>query len=346
MTRASLPLALLALGCQTLSGVADLEVVDDAGSSGSAGASTGGSAGAGAGGGAGAAGVGGGAGNGASAGSGGTPEPCGSGATCLPAPPSGWSGPVVAFSGPVTGAIPSCTTEGHDADKTLYSPATEWPDATCSPCSCSSPNGSVVCEATVPASNDSTCSGAPIQVGTTCLNAVSFSGVTHVGQPTAFTATQTGACSESGGAATKGATSAGTAFVSCSESGTCTGSDVCVPNPSGSFTSLCIYKAGPSSCPPAYPSETTFHEVADNRGCSQCKCTLPAGATCQGMLYKYAVYGASGCTSVVGEVTSCTGKAAALQLLGVTSTPGACVPSGGQPMGAVDLVQDYTVCCK
>ena len=62
------------------------------------------------------------------------------------------------------------------------------------------------------------------------------------------------------------------------------GAGVCAPTPSTPFgAGVCIAKAGDNACPSGYPQKNLFYQkVSDTRGCTDCSCAAPQGATCTG----------------------------------------------------------------
>lgn len=308
------------------------------GGTGSAGA-TGGSAGVGAFGG-----------TGASGGSGGSVGvSCASlGKSCVPAVPSGWSGPVAMSSGastpPTCGSdYPTQTTPGLLMDNLSAPPAT---------CGCSCQSSAIVsCSlATLNAFGFGTCAGggskvADIAVGSGCVPAVVPPVATHLratGSPVVGSCTPKPSeviTPPSWGLLARACTGASTA-------GACAGSEVCVPAPVSDKT--CVYQSGDLACPAAYTNKWVFYEGLDDaRGCTVCGCGNLTG-TCTGSV---SLHNTANCgddvktiplntcqTMVASSYAKYSGGIAAN-----TSCPVA--PGAGLPTGSATPKNPVTFCC-
>jgi hypothetical protein len=143
------------------------------------------------------------------------------------------------------------------------------------------------------------------------------------------------------------------------KSGTgCGNKKACVPKGTGDYAGpVCIRKAGPGTCPAAYPNEVlaATGEV-DDRACNACQCEV-SGVTCSDGIYT--VYNSNGCdpnTSSTSEVDSMSCVDVSDELdngtgsIELTTAPqaegGSCAESGGEPMGSVTPQGETTFCCQ
>jgi hypothetical protein len=120
--------------------------------------------------------------------------------------------------------------------------------------------------------------------------------------------------------------------------------------------SQCLYQQGEHECPSGYPNRRVFYdEISDSRHCSECSCGTPEGGDCTAFV---TLYEDAACTVVmVGSLVSSTSHwgcgdiATGATLGGKTATapvyePGWCEPSGGEALGAVELIGPSTFCCQ
>ncbi len=273
-------------GCSTLAGIDQdyrevAQPASDAGVGGGAGlggaAGSGGGAGVGA---AGASGAGGATGGtSGSGGSAGSTASCSSlGKQCVPAVPSGWSGPVAMASGPstppaCTSEYPTQTTSGVLADNLSADPAT------CG-CTCKNPVIAICSTATLNVYGGGTCGSTGNKVadlvnGSKCTAASLDSLATHMRATGNFIS---GSCvaqpSEQVPSATWGLQAR--ACGGASTAGACSGGQLCVP-PAATFE-MCIYQAGNLACPAGYTNKSVFYEgFDDTRGCTACTCGTATG---------------------------------------------------------------------
>lgn len=130
---------------------------------------------------------------------------------------------------------------------------------------------------------------------------------------------------------------------------------LCIPTPESSpGFSQCIYQRGELECPSDYPKKSIFYdELRDSRNCSACWCGAPEGGECTAMVKAYQD---AACTVVeVGrtmrliELCSDIGQGTGLGSKTATTPiyePGACKPSGGEPVGSAELLGPTTFCCQ
>jgi hypothetical protein len=291
-------------------------------------------------------------------------SPC-SGA-CAPAPPTGWEGPFEIAEGN-GGPLPSCNAVSW-VDKYLLRALLNQAPATCT-CSCGPPSG-ITCSA--PTMNffrrtdcfaGSACGQAPLD---TCV------AIANVPCPTPR-GFQLGPSSASGGTCAAGSSTQldpitwGAHARLCSPAAVspngCDPRNLCVPAVDPQFrNAFCVAAAAADAgaCPTAYPvahpgadagGAGYYGNAKDERGCSPCTCSPATGATCadaSALTYTASdtctprtdgvpVSAAAACTLVNGIVGAV--------FAGATPSGGMCVPSGGQPQGAIVATAPYTICC-
>ena len=138
-------------------------------------------------------------------------------------------------------------------------------------------------------------------------------------------------------------------------------SDYCAPTaePPPEGFSQCVHQGGDHACPPGYPNKHVFYKDAiDLRTCSDCACGPPEGGVCS---MKLSLFQGPVCdpggpseissTSVNSMTSACLFIAALTDLQSKLGgdpwyTPGSCEPSGGEPVGPVDLLEPATFCCQ
>jgi hypothetical protein len=136
-------------------------------------------------------------------------------------------------------------------------------------------------------------------------------------------------------------------------------SDYCAPTsePPPEGFSQCVYQDGDHACPPDYPSKHVFFAgVTDLRTCTACSCGAAEGGSCSAGL---TVSSEVTCPfddlgfyfSLISMAPQClnlpVGMAlGAKRVDSVWYTPGSCEPSGGEPVGSVELVGPSTFCCQ
>ena len=290
-------------------------------------------------------------------------SPC-SGA-CAPAPPTGWEGPfeIAEANG---GPLPSCNAVSW-VDKYLFRALLNEAPATCT-CTCGPPSG-ITCSAPTmnffrrtDCSAGSSCGQAPLD---TCV------AIANIPCPT-LRGFQLGPSSATGGACDAGSSTQldpitwGAHARLCSPAAAspngCDPRSLCVPPVDPQFkNAFCIAAAADAgACPTAYPvahpgadagGATYYGNAKDERGCSPCTCSPPTGATCADA--SALTYTASDvCTPRTDGVpvsapvacASANGIIGAV-FAGASPSGGMCVPSGGQPQGAIVATAPYTICC-
>jgi hypothetical protein len=128
--------------------------------------------------------------------------------------------------------------------------------------------------------------------------------------------------------------------------GGCGAGNVCGPVAAAPFSANhCIYQAGDVACPIAtYTVKTTLYtSIADTRGCAACGCGSPI-VQCTGTTYFY--MDACMSTPYHSVTVPCSGGIAATGYMKyISSSSGACSPSGGVPTGTAQGGDPVTVCC-
>jgi hypothetical protein len=129
----------------------------------------------------------------------------------------------------------------------------------------------------------------------------------------------------------------------------CDGAQTCMPAPPPGAPppdgfSTCIFHEDERTCPDSYAvKHVFFKELDDTRDCTPCSCGEPEGASCTLMA---SVFSDDACTapllsSMVSSAVPFCGVTPPAVGLGsksaevVAVNPGACAPSGGEPIGEV-----------
>ncbi len=289
-----------------------------------------------------------------------TPMACGTAMQCTASAPTGWTGPVELYVGPVAqGGAPSCGA-GFEAAAVFDGNGgmLTAPLPTCSACGC---GGAMNVTCTPPIMTfyvDTSCASPPF--GTQTLSS-SCSPTTYLGASAVTVSAPTatgGTCSTTGGTATITAPAWATVARACAPSsapasGGCPSGELCAPGPASPFSSAeCVMQPGSATaCPAGYPSgpQVFFSGVDDNRGCSACACTGPTGGTCT--IASPAID--TGCPttgSTLSAPSACTAfmppDTVKLASQPTVTGPGSCTLSGGgAPMGTAAGSGPTSFCC-
>jgi hypothetical protein len=296
--------------------------------------------------------------------------------SCVPLPLPEWSEAILLWSGPAAEA-PSCPSWAPVVASNYHADLMAAPPLTCGACACDSPAGSCTLPATFTADNQPLCAGnsttfdapAPWTGACTVANAI-LAGKLCNGSPcvqSLFVAPLT--LNESGcmpsvaplpSAAPPEPATWNTAAVVCvgKPSGLCSDpGETCapvVPDPSPGFR-VCIVREGDRACPEGWSDKHVFFDhVNDDRTCSPCTCSAPAGSSCAGSI---SVFKESDCSSPLLMLSldatgpSCvsvpSGSALGSKSAGpVTYTPGTCASGGGESLGATAPAEPSTFCCR
>ena len=297
--------------------------------------------------------------------------------TCVPIPPAGgWEGPYLLSLSPA-GTTPACP---EDAPSIAYQgyDGLNAPPASCGACSCSASSGGcapppsfttsskscgdgsgMITPFDAPLAWDGSCTAKDcISPAPTCAHPMSVQSLTA--EPVVLTdqgcipsivtaqdssaPTWTTTALACAGMPTKG--------LLCSDPGT-----MCVASAATSTFAMCLYHQSDVSCPPAYPAKhLVFSGFDDERACSACACSAPAGSACTATLNVFKDSDGTCSVPLLSDPVSSSGQScfdlmpAGLPLGSKTVTdlayqPGTCVPSGGEPVGTVEPSGPATICC-
>lgn len=261
---------------------------------------------------------------------------------CVPTAPAGWTGPLAVFEGSPS-SLPSCP-EGLDAVGDYFRDL-RFERASCSGCSCGSPN-SESCMGVVDLSTTGSCSAATVSVPLT------GSGCVTPGLPGPVNAANvsfnaSGSCGSATQATVqKKAPTWASAVRACESpdlgSGAgCEAGEVC--SPASALADPCIVQAGEHACPAGFPRRRLVYTAnQDTRSCSDCSCSYSGScnATVTG-------YGDVGCgIPTFANTGGCAAPAdvQGLKMSGASSS-GTCSASGGSPRGCVLPDAPTTMCC-
>jgi hypothetical protein len=296
--------------------------------------------------------------------------------SCVPLPPAGgWEGPFL-FSlspedmePPCPAQAPIVAYQGHDG--LLASPTS------CGTCTCSTPSGTCAPPLTLTASStpcvdtsgmtasfngpavwDGDCTAQDcISQAPSCSQALSVQSLTagplvlteEACTPTIVIPQDVSMAHWTTAAlACRGMPTAG---FGCSDPG-----QTCVPIPVPPEFSLCIYHEGDVACPSSYADKhVVYAGVDDQRTCSACACGAPGGGTCTAAL---SVFKDGACTAaLLGSLPISSLKSSCVDLVpaglplgsktvtALAYQAGNCMPSGGEPQGALLAADASTFCC-
>jgi hypothetical protein len=295
--------------------------------------------------------------------------------TCAPLPPlGGWEGPDLLWLGPdgmeppCPGQAPIVAYQGHDG--LLDSPIS------CGTCACSPPSGTCAPPLTLTASStpcvdtsgttasfngpavwDGACTAQDcISPAPSCSQALSVQSLTagplvlteEACTPTIVIPQDVSMAHWTTAAlACRGMPTAG---FGCSDPG-----QTCVPVAVPPEFSLCIYHEGDVACPSSYADKhVVYAGVDDQRTCSACACGAPGGGACTAALsvFKDGVCSVPLLSDPISSLKSACFDLvpAGLPLGSKTVTAlayqaGNCMPSGGEPQGALLAAESSTFCC-
>jgi hypothetical protein len=290
---------------------------------------------------------------------------CGADQRCASAPPDGWGGPLAVYEGPAGSSVPPCamgyaSTPAFDGNRgMLASPAA------CSACNCAAPQGSMCTPATLTFFSDGNCATAcavpqPL-TASACVNPPSCGTSFNIDSPML---TGAATCTPSGGNPALPPIIWSDVVRACTPEsvparGACSIDQLCVPTPASPFPPrFCVMRIGEATACPgqAYivgPYVYNGSQVADSRGCTQCTCQSPTGASCSfpplpPPVFRYVDSACnapmrpfsipSGCQSLSGSNPFKVTSAPAL-------APGTCQPLGGAPTGGATPTAPVTFCC-
>jgi hypothetical protein len=126
----------------------------------------------------------------------------------------------------------------------------------------------------------------------------------------------------------------------------CANGGACAPKTGMAGQTICVYQSGDiNACPSGFTQRTlVYRDIADNRGCDMCTCSLPVG-NCSGGL---AVFSDNACMNPVHTLAPngmCQAGFSYASLEPTYVSP--CNPTGGgTPNGSLSGSMPVTVCCE
>lgn len=275
---------------------------------------------------------------------------------CVPLAPLGWVGPVAftdAIDAMTDGSVASCPSlfpnqliEGGEN--------IGCPSATCAPCKCTQSTAATCQADTHSLWTISDCTGTGLNEDVVasgdCVNGDFSATYLKLSQPH----TVGGACTPSGGQATKTTAAFGTRGLVCGGAaplqGGCAPTDRCIAQALAPFTAgACVYQTGELACPAAdYTVKHVLYQgISDSRSCTTCACDKATKADCTTFTTKF--FAAASCMGTSnGSAVQPTCAAIPYQgsaLFQATAPTIACPHSGGEPSGGCTGTQPTTVCC-
>lgn len=274
--------------------------------------------------------------------------PCGNQAECAPAAPSGWTGPVVLYNG--AGPAPACNGGASSVFDGMGNLSA--PPAICTMCSCGGASASCA-DPVMTLYDEPTCTS----TATGTVTASASCGAIFAAAVTVAAPALTGSCPPGTSAPTVTPPSWGTVARACPVSGGsgCSGGAMCVPSPPAS-NAVCVMQPGAATtCPAGYPDGPSifYQGVNDTRGCSDCACSAPSGATCSIASPAIDAYQDPGCGSPqvnLSAPSGCTilGTDLFVELVAtptLSGTPGCSVSDGGTATGSATGTGATSFCC-
>jgi hypothetical protein len=132
----------------------------------------------------------------------------------------------------------------------------------------------------------------------------------------------------------------------------------CVPTaaPPPPGFAQCIYREGDHACPAGFDytvKHLLFGGITDDRACTACGCGAPEGGECTVYI---SVYEDSACSTPVDGTMASSATALCHPVIASSGFgsksaeppvyhPGACAPTGAEPVGTVEPVDPITYCC-
>jgi hypothetical protein len=289
---------------------------------------------------------------------------CNAGFTCTPPPPDGWVGPVALWQGTAAPSPTVCSDNGfQQVAATLFAGVIAAP-AMCAGCVCDSPVDVSCPEARISFSASATCA-APL-TGLTIPSNLCHAFLLPIDARSVrweSVAAQGGFCSPStNGESTlpplRWSRHAAACFNSTPGGGCSTGT--CQPRPTAPLGSrTCIAQVGEFTCPSQYPQRSLYYfGVQDNRGCTECSCATPTGASCSGQLLVTSDSVCSAERTTIRTIGTCAtvgpdptppappipqSRSAVYRETGASG--GTCRSSGGSATGSAEDASPVTFCC-
>lgn len=273
---------------------------------------------------------------------------------CVPAPPTGWSGPALLYLGDAP--VPACPTSFPTPLLTAKHGGTlNAPPAECSACSCGAATGLGCSGSSLSGYALTGCVGSSTGSGTAPSSGACASFPVGGGQAKASHPQATGSCPPNGGVLTKEEpawTKEAHLCEGSASTGACGAGEICAPPLVAPFgATYCVHQTGDIECPPQYPARNVVYGDGfdDTRACTSCACAFaPAGCDAD---VRY--YGGGSCTGQYttkpanGSCNSTNGFVIySAKLMMLSGPSGSCTPSGGVATGNVSGVDPVTVCCQ
>jgi hypothetical protein len=282
------------------------------------------------------------------------PTHCDGDYECVPAVPSGWTGPLEFYLG--ASAAPSCP--GVEKDVFDGMQGLTAPPATCG-CSCGSP--SITCSPVEMLTYDLSGCGASACNTTMTTSGACFTSAKCFGSSITGSFQTLSASTAAGGCqadATDTATPPSWAEYAraCSPllmpgQLDCAAEQVCTRKPveAGFEPGVCIVQSGTPTCPASYSVQhVEYTGVDDGRGCTGCSCGAPQNLTCSATLYEYQSTNetCSGGVDTFGPPVTCDPTSAVVDMkVVVTPSSGPCTASSVAPVGTATPTGESTICC-
>lgn len=275
---------------------------------------------------------------------------------CLPAVPSGWTGPLAVHTGAAAELPPSCQ-GGYTQPLFDLNGDLQAPPVTCD-CECGDPVGTTCQPITMDRYANVSCSATPTgtQIGGSFAErqckmvadyTMVFTGTFH--KMSDGGVSTPGACTEmpteiipmaSWSSALRGC---GTTTP---DAGGCGMDETCAPVVPDAFADTCIAQTGDVQCPVSPYSERAVYygDFADTRSCSECTCGTPTG-TCGGTVD----FRNGECDGPAFEqvgLGDCSGNLSGNYLFATyVPSDGACAASNSVVQGSAQGTQPATFCC-
>jgi len=289
---------------------------------------------------------------------------CNAGFTCTPVPPAGWVGPFALWQGTSAPSPTVCSDNGFQQVVGRAFAGIAADPAVCAGCVCGSPVDVACPEARIGFSTAATCTGAlteltiPSNVCHPFLLPIDARGVRWVSSLPQGGSCEPGTNGVSTVPPVRWSRQAAACYNPAPGGGCSTGS--CQPRPTAPLgTGTCIGQVGELACPSQYPQRSVYYfGMQDTRGCAECSCASPSGASCSGQLLVASDSICSADRATVRTIGSCAA-------IGADPTPpappipqsrsaiyretgasgGTCRPSGGNPIGSAEVNSPVTFCC-
>lgn len=132
----------------------------------------------------------------------------------------------------------------------------------------------------------------------------------------------------------------------------CADGQICPPAPPEGFD-ICLVGEGDLDCPPGFAKSRFYTGIQDDRGCDPCDCGPPE-AQCEAVVLAYSD---DACGALAGAVLVSTQEPACVDILSGSAlgsveasflgvSPGSCPTSGGAATGTIAPGGPVTLCCR